>query len=170
MATPVYLDIAPVLATNTPFGCPHILDIPSLYTKPLYHHLHIADIIATILYTHNPSTLSSFFDLEKPFRFQASHPSEDSEFTIIREGRTVRCGYQQVGNWFGQAWDEEHVYRMGVDARDPWVACSLKGHGVKIVSEDSVLKWGEKFCFHLIKQRGELFGVNPEGLMNPEVA
>jgi hypothetical protein len=90
MTNPTYLDIAPILPANTPFGCPHILDVPSLYTNPPYHRLHIADIIARILYTHDPSTLTSFLDLEKPFRFHTSHSSEDSEFTIIREGRTVR--------------------------------------------------------------------------------
>jgi formylmethanofuran dehydrogenase subunit A len=58
---------------------------------------------------------------------------------------------------------------MGVDARDPWVAYSFKGYGVKIVRQDSVGKWGERFCVHLIKQRRELFGVDPEGLMDPGV-
>ena len=58
---------------------------------------------------------------------------------------------------------------MGVDARDPWVAYSFKGYGVKLDRENSVEKWGERFCVHLIKQSGELFGANPEGLMDPGV-
>lgn len=55
---------------------------------------------------------------------------------------------------------------MDVDARDPWVAYSFKGYGVKLDREDSVEKWGGRFCVHLIKQRGQLFGADPEGLMD----
>ncbi len=95
MANSTYLTDVDECPADSPLGCPHIIkDAKNFHLDPNTNNLHLADLVATVLYYKAPATkkaLKAFLDLEKDFRFhrRESVPGK-LDFSILRIGKTVQ--------------------------------------------------------------------------------
>ncbi|KAL2042762.1 hypothetical protein N7G274_004521 [Stereocaulon virgatum] len=156
-ASKAYLDGVPALPANAPPGWPHVFNYSCLDTSisltAQQSAGHIPDLIATILYKHTSCTLTGFLDLSNDFRFHIVKPSQQANFVIAREGRTVTCGIHKLGKW-----KEQHVYRVGPDAKQQWTPVLWTFRDTaRDETEEGILYQGREFVLSCSQRRKWLF-------------
>lgn len=131
-----YLDTSLHLPSDAPLGWPHLIDLTTLNGTDTTG-LHVADMVVTVLYNHNPDTLARFMDMSHNFTFHVKEPltSDDQDFLVIRTALAVTVGFVDEG----EKWSVKHKYGLRATPMAMWTPLFLQDYQEGGLEEDAII-------------------------------